>query len=458
MAIETVNPATGKAIRRYDEMTPDAMRDVIDRAHDAFLDWGRCDFHDRAERVRRAAGILLERKEAFGKLITQEMGKTFASAMAEVDKCALNCNHYAEHAREYLKPRPVPTHLTRSYVTYRPLGVILAIMPWNFPFWQVFRFAAPALMAGNAVVLKHASACTGSALAMEGIFREAGFPEDLFRTLVVSGSAVSSAMEHEKVAGVTLTGSEETGRVVAERAGRLLRKVVLELGGSDPYLILEDQDEESLDRAAEVCVAARMLVSGQVCISAKRLIAVDAVREAFTRKVLEKLGRYRCGDPMKPETGLGPLARQDLRDQVHAQVRSSVARGARLLLGGEPLEGPGFFYPPTLLTEVRKGMPACDEEIFGPVAAVLPARDEADAIRIARDTRFGLGAAVFTRDVERGEWIAAHELDAGICTVNTAVFSDPRLPFGGVKASGHGRECSEEGIREFTNIKTVCVK
>jgi succinate-semialdehyde dehydrogenase/glutarate-semialdehyde dehydrogenase len=458
MAIETVNPATGAVIRNYEEMTPDKVKDLIDRAHGAFLEWRLRDFRYRAEKVQRAAEILLEKKEAFAVMITEEMGKTLVSAEGEVEKCALNCNHYAEHAEEYLKPRPVQTHMTKSYVAYQPLGVILAIMPWNFPFWQVFRFAAPALMAGNAVVLKHASNCTGSALTIEGIFREAGFPEDLFQTLVLSGSAVSMAMKHEQVVGVTLTGSEETGRAVAERAGKLLRKVVLELGGSDPYLILEDQDEESLDHAAEMCVAARMLVSGQVCISAKRLIAVDAIRESFTRKVLEKLRRYRCGDPMKQETGLGPLAREDLREQVHGQVRASVEQGARLLLGGEPLEGPGFFYPPTLLADVRKGMPAYDEEIFGPVAAVLPARDEAEAIRIAGDTRFGLGAAVFTRDVERGEAIAAHELSAGICTVNTPVFSDPRLPFGGIMASGHGRECSEEGIREFTNIKTVCVK
>jgi succinate-semialdehyde dehydrogenase/glutarate-semialdehyde dehydrogenase len=331
-------------------------------------------------------------------------------------------------------------------------------MPWNFPFWQVFRFAAPAVMAGNAVVLKHASVCTGAGLAIEEIFREAGFPEHLFRSLVVSGAGVPAAMEHDKVRGVTLTGSEETGRAVAARAGGLLRKIVLELGGSDPYLILEDQDDRSLDHAAETCVQARMLVSGQVCISAKRLIAVDAVREDFTRLVLEKLRNCRCGDPMREETDLGPLARGDLRDRVHRQVRESVARGARLLLGGQPVQGPGFYYPPTLLADVREGMPAYEEEVFGPVAAVLPARDEAEAIRIANDTRFGLGAAVFTRDTARGEAIAADELEAGICAVNSAVFSDPRLPFGGVKASGHGRELSEEGIREFLNVKTVVVR
>jgi len=458
MSIETVNPATGRTIRTYEEMAPETVREIIGRAHEAFLAWKGRELPERAGPMRRVAELLLRGKEMFGAMITQEMGKTFASAVAEVEKCALNCGHYAEHAGEYLRPRRVDVGMTRSYVAYRPLGVILAIMPWNFPFWQVFRFAAPSIMAGNAVVLKHASNATGCALAIEAVFREAGFPEDLFRTLVLPGGAVSAAMEHEHVRGVTLTGSEETGRRVAAGAGRLLRKVVLELGGSDPYLILEDQDEESLDRAAELCAAARMLVSGQVCISAKRLIVVDAVREAFTRRLLDRLKGYRWGDPMKPETSLGPLARQDLREQVHGQVLASVEKGARLLLGGEPVAGPGFFYPPTLLAEVRPGMPAYDEEIFGPVAAVLPARDEAEAIRIAADTRFGLGAAVFTRDVARGEAIALQELDAGLCMVNTAVFSHPRLPFGGVKASGHGRECSAEGIREFTNVKTVCVK
>ncbi len=458
MAIETMNPATGEIIRTYEEMTPETVCDAIDGAHEAFLDWRDKPFSERAERMRRAANILLERKQSFGELITREMGKTIRSAVAEVEKCALGCSHYADHAENYLRRRPVRTDMTMSYVIYQPLGVVLAVMPWNFPFWQVFRFAVPSLMAGNAVVLKHASICTGSALAMEEVFREAGFPENLFRSLVIPGRAVAGAMRHEKVRGVTLTGSEETGRVVASQAGDLLKKVVLELGGSDPYLILEDQDEESLDRAAEICASARMLVSGQVCISAKRLIAVDAVREAFTRKLLEQVKKVRYGDPMKAETDMGPLARGDLRDEVHRQVTDSVDRGARLLLGGSPVEGPGFFYPPTLLADVRKGMPACDEEVFGPVAAVLEARDDADAIRIANDTRFGLGAAVFTRDTARGEAIAARELNAGICTVNTSVFSDPRLPFGGVKASGHGRECSEEGIREFTNTKTVCVK
>jgi len=458
MAIETVNPATGARIRRYEEMPPETVRDTIDRTQAAFLAWRERSYDQRAEALRRAERVLLARKREFGELITREMGKAVRLAVAEVEKCAWNCRHYADHGEGYLRPRSVATDMSRSYVTYRPLGVILAIMPWNLPFWQVFRFAAPALMAGNAVVLKHASNCTGSALAIEEIFREADFPEDLFRTLLLPGRAVADAMRHEAVRGVTLTGSEGTGRVVASQAGDLLKKVVLELGGSDPYLILEDQDEASLDRAAEICAAARMNVSGQVCISAKRLIAVDAVREAFTRKLRDRLAQVRCGDPMRDETDMGPLARQDLREEVHRQVVESVDRGAALLLGGKPLEGPGFFYPPTLLADVRKGMPACDEEVFGPVAAVLVARDDAEAIRIANDTRFGLGAAVFTRDAARGEAIAAQELQAGICTVNTAVFSDPRLPFGGVKASGHGRECSEEGIREFTNVKAVSVR
>jgi len=375
-----------------------------------------------------------------------------------VEKCAWGCTYFADHAEETLQPRVVKTEMARSYVSFQPLGVVLAIMPWNFPFWQVFRFASAGMMAGNATLLKHASACTGTALAIEELFREAGFPEDLFRTLVITGPAAANLIEHPLVRGVTLTGSDQTGRLVAARAGQALKKVVMELGGSDPYLILDDHDDESLARAAEICVTARMLVSGQVCISAKRLIVVDAVREAFTQKVLERLRRCRMGDPLAAETDLGPLARADLREEVHAQVRASVERGARLLLGGEIPAGPGFFYPPTLLAEVRKGMPAYDQEVFGPVVAILPARDESEAIRIANDTPYGLGAAVFTRDLARGESIACRELEAGTCVVNAAVSTDPRLPFGGIKDSGYGRELSQEGIREFTNVKTVHVR
>ena len=458
MPIQTVNPATGTPIATYDEMSAETVGAVIDQTHEAFRAWRCVPISKRAAAMEQAGRILLEKKDVFGRLITEEMGKTFRTAVAEVEKCALGCRYYAENAEGYLASREVPTEMARSYVAFRPLGVIMAVMPWNFPFWQVFRFAAPCLMAGNGAVLKHASNTMGSALAIEGVFRDAGFPENLFRTLVLPGPAACKALGHEKIRGVALTGSEATGRVVGAEAGRLLKKVVLELGGSDPYLILEDQDEQSLDRAADICVQARMLVSGQVCISAKRLIVVDSVREAFTQKVREKLECCRFGDPMDDGTDIGPLAREDLRAEVHGQVLESVKKGARLMLGGEIPVGPGFYYPPTLLTDVTPDVPAYEEEIFGPVASILPARDEADAVRIANDTRFGLGAAVFTNDVKRGEAIAADELQAGSCMVNTAVASDPRLPFGGIKSSGHGRELSQEGIREFCLVKTVCVK
>ena len=458
MQIKTVNPATGQVIRAYEEMRPEEAARIVDSTHQAFLLWSREGFPERAGRMREAARILTARKSEYARLITSEMGKTLKSATNEVEKCAWGCEYFADHAAAYLRPRVVQTQMSKSYVVYQPLGVVLAIMPWNFPFWQVFRFAAAGMMAGNATVLKHASACTGTALALEELFREARFPENLFRTLVIAGSAVAELIDHPAVRGVTLTGSDKTGKLVASRAGQALKKVVMELGGSDPYLVLADNDDESLARAAETCVSARMLVSGQVCIAAKRLIVVEEVREAFTRKVLERLRLCRMGDPMAEDTDLGPLARGDLREEVHGQVRASLERGAGLLLGGEIPAGPGFFYPPTLLVNVRKGMPAYDDEVFGPVVAILPARDEAEAIRIANDSRFGLGAAVFTRDLARGEAIAAGEIEAGTCVVNAAVSTDPRVPFGGIKNSGYGRELSEEGVREFTNVKTVHVR
>jgi succinate-semialdehyde dehydrogenase/glutarate-semialdehyde dehydrogenase len=327
-------------------------------------------------------------------------------------------------------------------------------MPWNFPFWQVFRFAAPALMAGNAGVLKHAANVPGCALAIEEIFRAAGFPEHLFRSVLVPGRKVRALVRHPRVAAVTLTGSTEAGRAVAKAAGEALKKTVLELGGSDPYLVLSDAD---LEAAVGTCVAARLTNGGQSCIAAKRFIVVEPLLAAFEAACVERMRAVAMGDPLREETTLGPQARRELRDELHAQVRRSVAAGARLLLGGEIPPGAGAFYPPTVLSGVRRGMPACDEELFGPVAAILPARDEPEAIALANDTPFGLGAAVFTTDLARGERIAAEDLDAGLCFVNAQVRSDPRLPFGGIKESGWGRELSQHGIREFVNVKTVYV-
>jgi succinate-semialdehyde dehydrogenase/glutarate-semialdehyde dehydrogenase len=354
-----------------------------------------------------------------------------------------------------LAPEFVETDASKSFVAYQPLGVVLAVMPWNFPFWQVFRFAAPALMAGNAGVLKHASSVPGSALAIEEVFRNAGFPENLFRTLLIGSRQVAAVIEHPLVKAVTLTGSTPAGQAVASKAGEMLKKTVLELGGSDPYIILEDAN---LAEAVSTCVASRLINAGQSCIAAKRFVVVNSVKTGFEELFVQKMKTHRMGDPFDPETTVGPQARHDLRDELHAQVQKSIANGARLLLGGTIPDGSGAYYPPTVLTDVKKGMPAYDEELFGPVAAIIPVKDEFEAIQVANDTIFGLGAAIFTENAEEGERIATHELEAGSCFVNAYVRSDPRLPFGGINASGYGRELSYFGIREFVNIKTIFIK
>jgi len=454
MAIESVNPATGEKLQSYDEMPQAEVDQTIAQVHEAFLRWRSSSFEQRAGHLRAAAKVLRERAQEWGRLMAREMGKPLRDGVAEAQKCASCCEFYAEHGARLLAREPVPTEARSSFVTFRPLGVVLAVMPWNFPFWQVFRFAAPALMAGNAAVLKHASNVPACALAIERLLREAGLPENLFRTLPIGNAQVDHVIEHPLVRAVTLTGSGPAGRAVARKAGEMLKKSVLELGGSDAYLVLEDAD---LDLAATVCTKARMVNGGQSCIAGKRFIVVDAVRTEFERRFVEKMRAVRQGDPLAPETELGPLARTDLREALQRQVVDSVARGARCLLGGRIPAGPGAWYPPTVLSEVRPGMPAYEEELFGPVAAVIAARDEADAIRIANDSAFGLGAAVITGDRARGERIAAEAIEAGCVFVNEAVRSDPRLPFGGVKESGYGRELSGYGIKEFVNIKTVLV-
>jgi succinate-semialdehyde dehydrogenase/glutarate-semialdehyde dehydrogenase len=405
--------------------------------------------------MRRAAELLRTRAEDYGRLMASEMGKPVRDGRAEAEKCALACDYYAEHAAKYLHAAVVETDASRSFVTFQPLGVVLAVMPWNFPFWQVFRFAAPALMAGNAGLLKHASNVPGCARAIENVFRDAGFPDHLFRTLFIGSGEVAAVIEHPLVRAVTLTGSTPAGRAVASKAGELIKKTVLELGGSDPYVILADADVAS---AAATCAKSRLINAGQSCIAAKRFIVVEPVRAEFERHFIEGMKAAVVGDPLDPHTTVGPLARHDLRSDLHAQVQKSIAKGARCLLGGEVPDGPGAYYPPTVLTDVQPGMPAYDEELFGPVASIIPVRDEAEAIRVANDTSFGLGAAIFTRDLARGERIAAEEIDAGSCFVNTFVRTDPSLPFGGVKESGYGRELSHFGIREFVNIKTVFIE
>ena len=455
MAIETVNPATGETLRTYDEIPPEEAARLVDQAHEAFLSWRKVGFAERSRLMQDAARQLRRRQDEFARLMAEEMGKPLAAGRSEVEKCAGACEHYAANAEAFLQVEEVKTDASRSFVTFEPLGVILAVMPWNFPFWQVFRFAAPGLMAGNAGVLKHASNVPGCALAIEEVFRDAGFPAGLFKTLLVGSSQVDRLIEHPRIAAVTLTGSTPAGQAVAAKAGSCLKKTVLELGGSDPYLILEDAD---LDAAVETCVASRLINSGQSCIAAKRFLFPRALASEVERRFVETMRAKKMGDPTADGVEVGPQARRDLRDDLHRQVEESVKAGARLLLGGEVPAGEGAFYPPTVLADVRPGMAAFDEETFGPVAALIPVEDEEEAIRLANQSVFGLGAAVFTRDRQRGEEIAAHRLEAGCCFVNDFVRSDPRLPFGGIKQSGYGRELGEYGIKEFVNIKTVFVK
>jgi succinate-semialdehyde dehydrogenase/glutarate-semialdehyde dehydrogenase len=454
MNLVSINPTTGEEIASYPEMSTEEAVEIVGATHEAFLAWRETPFAERRRLLTAAATLLENDREHHAGLMVREMGKPIVQARAEVDKCAWVCRYYAENGERFLAPEQIETDATKSYVAFEPLGTVLAVMPWNFPYWQVFRFAAPALAAGNTSLLKHASNVQGCALAIEEIFHRAGFPDQAFRTLVVGSSRVAAIIEDNRVKAVTLTGSTPAGKAVASQAGSLLKKTVLELGGSDPYVLLEDAD---LDLAVSACVAGRLLNSGQSCIAAKRFIVPESLRAEFEHRCRAEMEPKVMGDPMDEATDVGPLARLQFRQEIHRQVRESLDAGARLLLGGEIPDGPGAFYPPTLLTDVREGMPAYAEELFGPVAAILPVSDEEEALRVANDTPFGLGAAVFTRDQERGEEIARHRLEAGSCFVNAFVKSDPRLPFGGIKESGYGRELSRFGIREFVNIKTVYV-
>lgn len=450
--MKSVNPATGETIATYDEHSDDEVAEIVDRAHGAFVDWRQTSYDHRGDLLRKAAEVLEAKKEDLARLMASEMGKPIAGGRGEVEKCAWVCRYYADNGADFLADEHIETDKLKSFVHYEPLGTILAVMPWNFPLWQVIRFAAPTLMAGNTCVLKHASNVTGCALAVEEIFSDAGFPDGCFSTLVIPGSRVDQVIENPKIAAVTLTGSDPAGRAVASKAGQMLKKVVLELGGSDPSIVLEDAD---LDLAASSCATGRLINSGQSCIAAKRFVVHKDVYDEWLAKFTENMASTPMGDPLDESTVVGPMSRSDLRDELVDQVRRSVEAGATVHLGSEIPEGEGAFYPPTILTGVEPGMPAYSEELFGPVASVIKVDSEEEAIRVANDTEFGLGAAVYTSDLEKGERIASRFVDAGSVFVNGFVASDPRIPFGGVKASGYGRELSEMGIKEFVNAKTV---
>ncbi|MEJ2539483.1 MAG: NAD-dependent succinate-semialdehyde dehydrogenase [Gemmatimonadota bacterium] len=454
MPFVTIDPATGEEVRRFDAHTREDARSAADEASRAQAGWAASSFGERAAVLRAAAGILDEESDRWGRLMAQEMGKPLSEGRSEAEKCAWALRYYADNGADFLADRTVEVDGARAGWVYRPLGVVLAIMPWNFPFWQVFRAAAPTLMAGNGVLLKHASNVPGCARATEEILLRAGLPPGLFRNLFLEHEELDVLLDHDAVAAVTLTGSVRAGKAVAEQAGARLKKCVLELGGSDPYVVLADAD---LELALDRCVTARLVNTGQSCIAAKRFIVVDELHDRFREGLLQRFDGLRQGPPLEDGVDLGPMARADLRDTLHDQVVRSVEAGARLERGGEVPDGPGAWYPPTVLTGVTREMPAFQEELFGPVAVLVRAADASEALELANDTRFGLGAAVFTGDPARGEEIARDVLEAGACFVNDFVRSDPRLPFGGIRESGYGRELSPLGIREFVNAKTVWV-
>ena len=454
MSILTINPVTEEILNSYPLLNEAQVDTIIDAGHACFMDWKKTSFSERRQLMLMMARHLRQKSGELALLMAQEMGKPVVAGMAEIEKCAWVCEYYAEHAEFQLAPRSVKTSMKKSIVCYQPLGLVFAIMPWNFPFWQVFRFAVPTIMAGNAAVFKHAQICTGCGDAIAKLFREAGFPEQLFQQVIIDNDMAAKVIAHDKIVAVTLTGSERAGSIIASNAAKHLKKAVLELGGNDPYIILADAD---LDLAANCIVTSRLNNTGQVCIAAKRTIAVHSIAAQLIEKIIEQMSLYQLGDPLDPATKIGPMAREDLRNTVHQQVLDSVAKGATLCMGGVIPPGKGYYYPPTLLTNVRPGMPAFDDELFGPVVSCMTVENEAEAIRLANQSRYGLGAAVFTRNSVRGEQIATYDIEAGSCFVNTFVVSDPRLPFGGIKRSGFGRELSQEGILEFVNIKTVAI-
>jgi len=450
----SLNPATNQLIQTHTSWDTQRLAQALEKTHRAQQAWAQTTFAQRAEVLRNAITQLHAQHERYALLITQEMGKPLREARAEVEKCTTVCDYYAQHGEEFMRAEPVNSEASKSYIAHHPLGVVLAIMPWNFPFWQAFRAAAPALMAGNALLLKHAPNVPQCALAIEAIFRECGLPNGVFTNLVIEVEQVAEVIASPHTHAVTLTGSEAAGRKVAALAGQHLKKCVLELGGSDPFIVLHDAD---LELAVNMAVASRFMNCGQSCIAAKRFIVVPQIADEFLRELKTRVEALKVGDPMDDATQIGPMARLDLRDELHRQVTDSIAQGAVAVTGCKPVEREGFFYQPSILDHVTADTRAWHEELFGPVATVIRAASEADALRIANDTRFGLGSSIWSKDTARAEQLAAH-IQAGSTFINAMVKSDPRLPFGGVKASGYGRELSKLGMHEFVNAKTVWIR
>ncbi|MGK0389756.1 MAG: succinate-semialdehyde dehydrogenase/glutarate-semialdehyde dehydrogenase [Maribacter sp.] len=451
---KAINPSNGKLIRSLEFDDDTTITSKLELSEKAFQIWRKVPLNERAELMAEAGKVLLSAKEEYARLMVEEMGKTITAARSEIDKCALVCDYYAQNGEQFLEAKMVNTSASKSYVSYQPMGVILAVMPWNFPFWQIFRFAAPNIVAGNITLLKHAPCVPGCAVAIDDIFFKAGFPEDVLVPLYIDIDKMERVVADPIIKGVTLTGSTRAGKSIGALAGKYIKKSVLELGGSDPFIILADAD---IEKAAKICAKSRLKNVGQSCIGAKRIIVLNEVYEDFMEAFVPAFLSAKIGDPSLEETDLGPMAREDLRDALHEKVKASVNAGATCLIGGEKPKKNGAWYPITILTEVKKGNPAYKEEFFGPVATIIRAKDEVEALEIANDTTYGLGAAIFTADKKKGERIAREELNAGACFVNELVKSDHRLPFGGFKNSGYGRELSSFGMHEFLNIKTVWV-